>query len=157
MTVSDQDLQKFLRKGIAAICPHKYVGHNNCAHFVGHVLGLQLGILCNLASKKENGRASIRVNDIYNNLLITGLWVDRPEVGKDQNLLIFVTSARNVNGQDMMNDSPYKHVGIFAGDKVYNYSNQHHKAVADSVDHFFKKCDHVYPEDDITLYYGIVQ
>jgi hypothetical protein len=153
MRLSDQDLQKLWHKGIAAICPHKYVGENNCAHFVGHALGLQLGILCNLASKKEKGRASIRVNDIYNNLCLTGLWTERPQIGKNQNLLIFVTSARNVSAQDTMNDSPYKHVGILAGDRVYNYSNH----VADSIDHFFEKCDDVYPGDDITLYYGIVE
>ncbi len=151
-----QDLSKFLHKGIADICPHKYVGLNNCAHFVGHALDIQLGILCNLTRKAEAGRASIRVNDIYNNLTTTGLWKNKPQLGKGQQMLIFVTSASHVNEDDVMNDNPHKHMGIVVGDSVYNYSNSHHKVVADSVQQFFDKCDAVYPEDDVTLYYGIV-
>jgi hypothetical protein len=151
------ELQAYLHKGIVKICPHKYVGQNNCAHFVGHVLGLQIGMLCNLSHKCESGRASIRVNDIYNNLNKTGPWVQRPQVTPNQSLLIFVTSAKNVSKDDMMNDNPYKHVGIFAGDRAYNYSNHHHQVVCDTVDGFFKKCDAVYPGDDITLYYGVVE
>jgi hypothetical protein len=151
------DLQEYVHKGIADICPHRYVGHNNCAHFVGHVLELQLGILCNLSLQHEEGRASIRVNDIYNNLYDTGLWSARPQVGPNQSLLIFVTSAKNVSRDDMMNDSPFKHVGIFVGDRAYNYSNHYHQVVCDTVDQFFEKCDAVYPGDDITLYYGVAE
>ncbi len=150
------DVSKFLHKGISDICPHKYVGLNNCAHFVGHALDIRLGILCNLTHKAESGRASIRVNDIYNNLMTTGLWKDRPQLAQGQQLLIFVTSAKHVDADDIMNDNPHKHMGIVVGSSVYNYSNSHHKVVADTVQHFFDKCDAVYPEDDVTLYYGIV-
>lgn len=157
MTASVQELEGYVSKGIKLICPHKYVGKNNCAHFVGHALDLQLGILCNLTQKKEKGRASVRVNDIYNNLRLTGLWKDRPPVSQGQALLIFVTSAGNVDGNDIMNDNPYKHIGIFSGAKVYNYSNHHKKVASDTVDTFFEKCNNDYPQDDVTLYFGIVE
>jgi hypothetical protein len=162
MQINVADLKKLVGKEISTICPHKYVGANNCAHFVGHALGVQIGILCNLVSKKNNkqdeGRASIRVNDIYNDLDDTGRWESRPEIAGNQNLLIFVTSAKNLNSdEDVMNDNPYKHIGIFAEDKVYNYSNAHQMVAADTVDEFFKKCDDVYPQKDVTLYYGIVE
>jgi hypothetical protein len=157
MKVSVQELEGYVSKGIKLICPHKYVGKNNCAHFVGHALDLQLGILCNLTHKHEKGRASVRVNDIYNNLRLTGLWKDKPPVSQDQALLIFVTSASNVDGNDIMSDNPDKHIGVVSGDKVYNYSNHHKKVVSDTVDSFFDKCDNAYPQDDVTLYYGIVE
>ena len=123
-------------------------------------MGLQIGILCNLVPKRNNkedeGRASIRVNDIYNDLDDTGLWASRPKPVGNQNLLIFVTSAKNLNSdEDVMNDNPFKHIGIFVEDKVYNYSNEHKRVVADTVDEFFTKCDNVYPQNDVTLYYGI--
>jgi hypothetical protein len=156
MAATEADLHKLLGKEISTICPHKYVGKNNCAHFVGHALALQLGILCNLSRKKEDGRATIRVDDIYNNLDDTGIWEDRPATTGNQNLLIFVTSASNVDDNDMMNDNPYKHIGIAIGDNVYNYSNHHKKVVSETVKQFFKKCDDDYPQNDVKLFYGVV-
>jgi hypothetical protein len=156
MTMTMDAKSLHLGKNIAAICPHKYVGKNNCAHYVGHVLGLDLGTLCNLTTKKQAGRASIRVNEVFNNLERTGLWKDRPHVVKGERLLIFVTSAKHVDEIGVMNDHPEKHVGLLAGDKIYNYSNAHHRVVADTIKHFFDKCDSSYVGDDITLYYGVV-
>jgi hypothetical protein len=77
-------------------------------------------------------------------------------IGSDKNLLIFVTSASHIDEFRVMDDNPHKHVGIVVGDKVYNYSNHHQRVVAETVDAFFKKCDAVYPEEDVTLYYGVV-
>jgi hypothetical protein len=157
MKITSGDFVKYLNKGIADICPHKYVGQNNCAHFVGHALDLQVGLLCNLVRRADSGRASIRVNDIYNNIKLKGLWSQRPKLAADQNLLIFVTSQGNFDAKGCMGDSPYKHIGVVAGEKVYNYSNHHHKVMADSIKHFYDKCNDSYPADDITLYYGLVK
>jgi hypothetical protein len=154
--MTERNLELYLGKNIAAICPFKYVGKNNCAHYVGHVLNLQIGILCSLTRRKQPGRASIRVNDIYNSLTSRGLWSKKPVIGGDQNLLVFITSASHVNTVGLMNDNPQKHIGIFVGDKVYNYSNTHHRVVADTVDAFFAKIDAEYDDDDIALYYGVV-
>jgi hypothetical protein len=56
----------------------------------------------------------------------------------------------------MMDDYQQKHVGIYFTGPVYNYSNMHHKVIADaSVNAFYKKIDNVYSGDDITLYYGV--
>ena len=57
--MTERNLELYLGKNIAAICPFKYVGKNNCAHYVGHVLNLQIGILCSLTRRKQPGRASI--------------------------------------------------------------------------------------------------
>lgn len=148
-------LNLHLGKTIQAICPHKYVGQNSCAHYVSHVLGLQLGILCNLTTRKEPGRTSIRVNEIFNALPRTGLWEDRPHVPDQEKLLIFITSAQHVSKTGFMSDHPQKHMGICISEKIYNYSNRHHRVVVDSVSAFFDKCDQLYEGDDITLYYGV--
>jgi hypothetical protein len=116
-----------------------------------------MGTLCNLTKKKEHGRASIRVNEIYNDLDDTGAWADKPHLKAGEYLLVFITSSKHVNGLDLMNDHPQKHVGILIGDKVYNYSNPHHRVEAEPIDHFFSKCDNAYDGDDISLYYGVVQ
>ena len=145
-----------LGKNITKICLFKYVGKNNCAHYVSHVLGLDYGTLCNLTTKKETGRVSIRVNEVFNNLEKTGLWKDRPHLSAGEQLLVFVTSAKHVDKIGTMNDHPEKHVGLLVGDKVYNYSNLHHRVVSDTIKQFFDKCDSSYVGDDITLYYGVV-
>jgi hypothetical protein len=156
MKLTQSALDALVGKNIVTICPHKYVGKNNCAHFVAHVLGLQDGVLCNLKTTKEKDRVAIRVNEIYNSLADTGLWTQKPHIREDQNLLIFVTSAKHIDANDRMNDHPQKHVGIYVGDKVYNYSNGHHRVVRETVEHFFQKCDAAYDGEDITLYYGVV-
>ena len=106
-----------LGKNIKAICPYKYVGKNNCAHYVSHVLGVDYGTLCNLGTNKATGRASIRVNEVFNNLENTGLWKDRPHVAGGEHLLVFVTSAKHVNRIGIMNDHPERHVGLLVCDK----------------------------------------
>lgn len=69
--------------------------------------------------------------------------------------MIFVLSARNVVG-DRMQNVPQKHVGIYFGGQVYNFSNGQHKVVADaSVDAFHQKFKRAYAGDDISLFYGI--
>jgi hypothetical protein len=146
----------YLGKDIVAICPHKYVGKNNCAHYVGHVLGLTFGTLCNLSRKVEKGRASIRVNEVYNALSSRGKWSDKPHLREGETLLVFVTAAKHVDSNGIMSDHPQKHIGILSGDKIYNYSNSHHKVVADTVDAFLAKFDSIYDGDDISLFYGVV-
>jgi len=105
---------------------------------------------------REAGRASIRVNEVFNSLEKTGLWKDRPHLVTGEELLAFVTSAKHVDELGIMNDHPEKHVGLLVGDKIYNYSNTHHRVVADTIKGFFDKCDSSYVGDDITLYYGVV-
>ena len=151
-----ENTELYLGKSIVAICPHKYVGKNNCAHYVGHVLELTLGTLCNLSRKVEPGRASIRVNEVYNALDTRGKWSDKPHLAEGQTMLAFVTAASHVDANGTMNDNPQKHIGILVGDKIYNYSNSHQKVVADPVDAFLAKFDAVYDGDDISLFYGVV-
>lgn len=156
MAVSQQALAGYVGKGIEDICSNGFSSpsQNHCAHFVSHAHGIQLGMLCgDMAFKTRKTGASIRCDELYNALGRRGKWSDLavPENGT----LIFVLSARNVVG-DRMQNVPQKHVGIYFGGQVYNFSNGQHKVVADaSVDAFHQKFKRAYAGDDISLFYGI--
>lgn len=84
----------------------------------------------------------------------TGTWDKKP--AKNDGILIFVISAKNMKNGIMMN-VPQKHVGIHFAGKVFNYSNSKHKVVADlSVDAFHNKFRDIYAGGDISLYYGVI-
>ena len=101
---------------------------------------------------KRSG-ASIRCDELYNNLRQTGPWDTKP--AKSDGLLIFVISCRHMN-KDVMLNVPQKHVGIHFGGSVYNFSNVHHKVVVDaSVAAFHDKFKGLYHGGDISLYYGV--
>jgi hypothetical protein len=69
-------------------------------------------------------------------------------------LLIFITRAANVKNNIMAN-VPQKHVGVYFGGAVYNFSNSGHKVVKDiSPDTFLAKFQGVYRGDDLALFYG---
>ena len=148
-------LNDFVGKSIGEICNNHYddVHQNHCAHFVSHALDLKMGMLCgDVKFETRHSGASIRCNEIYNNLIATGPWNERPTFA--DGILIFVISARNIRNGKMI-DVPQKHVGIFFAGSVYNYSNAHHKVVRDStVDQFHNKFKHLYAGGDISLYFG---
>jgi hypothetical protein len=150
-------LEAYLGKPIAAICSNHYStpSENHCAHFVGHALGLKIATLCgDLAWKTRHTGATIRVHELYNRLASKGPWGQRP--AKESTQLIFIVSKSSVVSNVMAND-PQKHIGIYLGGAIYNYSNTHHKVVKDrSVDAFYKKFDDYYTADDIALFYGLI-
>lgn len=156
MSITQEQLQAYVGKSIADICANAFAAptQNHCAHFVSHALSLQLGMLCgDMAFKTRKTGASIRCDELYNKLSKTGPWEDKTMA--TDGVLIFVLSARNVINGVMMN-VPQKHVGIYGGGKVYNFSNSQHKVVADpSVDAFHKKFKLTYAGNDISLFYGI--
>ena len=156
MAVSQQALSGYVGQGIGDICANGFSSpsQNHCAHFVSHAHGIQLGMLCgDMAFKTRKTGASIRCDELFNRLGRRGKWLDlqAPENGT----LIFVLSARNVVGDRMLN-VPQKHVGIYSGGQVYNFSNSQGKVVADpSVEAFHQKFKRAYAGDDIALYFGI--
>jgi hypothetical protein len=156
MPITQDQLQAYVGKTIAEICPNAFTAptQNHCAHFVSHALGLQLGMLCgDMAYKTRHSGTSIRCDELYNKLSDTGPWDDKL-MARD-GMLIFVLAAKNVVKGVMMN-VPQKHVGIYAGGKVYNFSNNQHMVVADpSVETFHKKFKLIYAGNDISLFYGI--
>jgi hypothetical protein len=156
-TITANALDAYLGKPIAAICSNHYStpSQSHCAHFVGHVLGLKLGMLCgDMAWKTRHTGATIRVDELYNGLATRGPWTEHP--GHTSTQLLFVIRKAFVPANHM-EDKPQKHVGICVGDVVYNYSNTHHKVVKDpSVDAFFEKFKQTYAGTDLSLYYGLI-
>jgi peptidoglycan hydrolase-like protein with peptidoglycan-binding domain len=159
-TALEEKLKECLGKHIKGICPIEYVGTNNCAHFVAHVLSIRVGILCDLKnvtnSKSNSSSASIRVDDIYNYALSErGIWNN--SVNKD-GVLVFVTRKSNFNEDGRMNNQPAKHIGILFGGLVYNYSNTVAKVITDSSpDAFLKKFRGIASYGATTeLYFGIL-
>lgn len=156
MLVALSDLMRHVGKPIADVCSNGFSSstQNHCAHFVGHALGIQVGMLCGdmtYATRKTG--ASIRCDELYNGLGMKGPWDKRPAA--DNGILIFVLSARNVVGGRMLN-VPQKHVGIHFGGQVFNFSNSQHKVVVDpSVEAFHDKFRRAYAGSDISLFYGV--
>jgi hypothetical protein len=156
MLVSRASLDKYVGKKIDSICTNAYTtsAQSHCAHFVGHALGIKLGILCgDMLYKTKRTGASIRCDELFNGLSNKGPWEDRPL--PSDGLLIFVLSARYVR-DGVMKNAAEKHVGIHFGGRVYNFSNTYHKVVVDlSVEQFHKKFQNNYSGGDISLYYGV--
>lgn len=157
MPASLSELEAYVGKPIGDICANGFSSpiQNHCAHFVSHALGLQLGMLCgDMAFKTKGTGASIRCDELFNRLTRRGAWNDKPAAA--DGLLVFVSSAKNVrNGTTMLN-VPQKHVGVYFGGRVYNFSNSQHKVVADpTVEAFHAKFRQTYAGGDVSLYYGV--
>ena len=77
--VSPAVLAWYYQKSMTEICENHYdtTAQNHCAHFVSHVLGLQLGMLCGDLTGKRHTGASVRCNELYNRLLDRGPWKRR--------------------------------------------------------------------------------
>lgn len=156
MPISLNELQAYVGKPIGEVCKNGFSSpsQNHCAHFVSHALGIQLGMLCgDMAYKTRKSGASIRCDELYNRLSSTGPWASKPS--QCDGLLIFVTSAKNVTNEIMTN-SPQKHVGVHFGGTVFNFSNSQHKVIVDStVEAFHAKFRSSYSGGDVSLYFGV--
>jgi hypothetical protein len=123
---TDADGAGYLGAYMGDICENKFEdrAQNHCAHFVSHALGITFPLLCgDLKSATKGTGATIRCDELFNQLTNTGLWADRPMARSP--LLVFVTFEQNVrNG--FMGPMPSKHVGIWVSQSVYNFSNSHH-------------------------------
>jgi hypothetical protein len=154
----DAELQTYVGKNIASICDHNYIsesGHtNHCAHFLGHVLGLQYGLTCGDMTNAAHQGGSLRVNEIYNRCRGRGLWANLPT--PVIYCLIFCTHPSNISG-DRMGMHSHKHVGIWRHPYVYNYSTMNRQVLKEEVPAFLSRLDGVYnPQGDhpVQLYYG---
>jgi len=157
MSVTKAELDALVGKSINDICTNHFSSEqeNHCAHFVSHALNIKLATLCgDLKWATRRTGATVRCNELYNNLPQRGPWDQRP-LAQSDGLLIFVISARDVV-DNVMHPVPRKHVGIHFQGNIYNFSNGQHKVIVDSsVDAFHKKFKQAYHSNDISLYYGI--
>jgi hypothetical protein len=156
LNLTENQVSAYVGKNIGDICENKFndTNQNHCAHFVSHVLGIKLAVLCgDLNFSTRHTGATIRCNELYNNLPSRGLWTSKPTIPGP--LLIFITSASAVK-ENIMQAVPQKHVGIYFSGPVYNYSNAHAKVAKDlTVQAFFDRINAVYSADDIALFYGV--
>lgn len=156
MATTLASLRSYVGKSIGDICSTGFSTptQNHCAHFVSHALGIKLGMLCgDMAWKTKKTGASIRCDELYNRLTFKGKWEDKPALA--DGLLIFVISAANV-GNGFMYNVPQKHVGIYCGGQVFNFSNSQHQVVVDhTVEVFHDKFRRSYAGKDISLFFGV--
>ena len=165
MSKVPEDINNSLNKHISYLCPFS-IGKNNsqnhCAHFVSHIMGYEFaGPTCKNFTwadkqRKEKG-ATIRVDDLFNNLPKTGLLSNKPPPTVEY--LIFVTLASNmrkVGIKWIMGNQSKKHVGILSRGKVWNYSNTQNRVVADLLQAFKAKFSNNYGTRGTTVefYYG---
>jgi len=140
-------------KDIKDICDTNFVDSriNHCAHFISHVIGLKIGMICGDMKFNTKGKGtSIRVNEIYNSCSSNGLWSDRPK--STTHCLIFATIDTNMKSKKMM-EHPRKHIGIYINGVVWHYSNSGDKVVTDSAESFSTKFKGVYGKNTVT-YFG---
>ena len=158
MALALSDLQRYVGKSIDEICANRFdsPSQNHCAHFVSHALGLKFGMLCgDMKFETKKTGSSIRCDELYNSFLKKGPWDKKPTIS--DGILIFVISARNIV-RDTMKNMPQKHVGIYLGGQVFNFSNSQHKVIVDSsVENFHNKFKWIYAGKDISLFYGVPQ
>jgi hypothetical protein len=148
-------LEGYIGQSINQICSTNFTSptENHCAHFVCHVLNIQYGLVCgSMTSRATRGQgATIRVNELYNNLQYTGPWASRP--ADVHGLLVFVLRAAHMT-TNVMPAVPQKHVGIMFKSNVYHYSNSADIVVRESVDDFHTRFKNAYSGGDISLFYG---
>jgi hypothetical protein len=140
-------------KNISAICPRGFTNNadNHCAHFVGHVLDIGVGVTCATMSSKAGKFASIRVHEVFHHCAKVGAWSDLPS--SLPACLVFITRASYVNvATKTMVNVPRKHVGIYiaAAKKIWHYSNSKDKVVSQRPDEFFFH----YPSPDNAMFWG---
>jgi hypothetical protein len=160
--ISDAEAStKYAGHGMNEICENHFdtKGENHCAHFVSHALGIKFPVTCgDLKFSTKGSGATIRWDELFNQLNPRGLWDNRPTDGRP--LLIFVTFERNVIN-NRMGSSPHKHVGIYINGPVYNFSNSRHVVIrSSSAEEFHQNVGGYYTKmhpnlGPIGLYYGV--
>ena len=153
MTLSASILDDYLGKHIKEICKNGFDkdSDNHCSHFVGHVLGIQIGLTCFGMTGKgdKHDRSSIRVQEVFARCPQVGKWDDKPATVSQ--CLAFVTAKSHVNlEKKIMENVPKKHIGIFIGGQIYHYSNRNHKVVQQSPLQFKKH----YAGNNIEVFFG---
>tara|TARA_Y100000815_G_C13086250_1_gene403949 strand:- start:113 stop:595 length:483 start_codon:yes stop_codon:yes gene_type:complete len=148
-------LDAFLGKDIRDICGTGFEDArvNHCAHFVGHALSINVGMVCGSMKYETRGEgASIRVDEIYNACPIRGAWGDLPK--GTERCLAFVTLPSNV-AEGTMGSHPRKHVGVYIDGSIWHYSNSGDKVVKHAPEAWLLLFKGVYG-DATCMYHGIL-
>jgi hypothetical protein len=121
MDIKTNALETYVGLNINDICPNCYAPANNCAHFVSHVLNLQIhgALTCKDMTKGAITGACLRVDDIYNYCDQAGPWEDRPS--NNLAMLAFIAS-NGVDSNNCMVKVPFKHVGVYSSGYIYHHA-----------------------------------
>ena len=136
-------LSETVNKTIADFCNNKFNGaaENHCAHFVCHVLELDLGYDCKLHMNGSHPGACIRVQELFAECPQVGNYNNAPQGIK----IVFVTDKSNVNlAAHTMRNIPRKHVGIFSDGHIYHYSNTQDKVIRQTPPDFLTRFQGAY-------------
>jgi hypothetical protein len=136
-------LSEAIDKTIADFCRNRLTGanENHCAHFVCHVLELDVGLDCKIHKDGSHPGACIRVQELFAECPQVGNWNNAPQGMK----IVFVTDKSNVNlTAHTMRNVPKKHVGIFSDCHVYHYSNTQDLVIRQTPDAFLARFQATY-------------
>jgi hypothetical protein len=151
--VTLQQLDCFLGKSIAQVCPNGFTGHaqDHGAHFVAHVLGYRFGMTCQAAGGGKLPGASLRVDDLFERCAAVGVWTLRPAAVTP--CLVFIARVATVNlATRAMRSGGRTHVGIFSGGLTWHYSSALGKVIKQPPAQFAR----YYPAPDNGLFYGSI-
>lgn len=115
-------LSETLNKTISDLCKNNFTAttDNHCAHFVCHVLELDLGYDCKTHKNGSHPGSCLRVQELFAECPQVGVFNNAPDGMK----IVFVTDKSNVDlNAHTMRNVPKKHVGIFSDGQIYHYSN----------------------------------
>lgn len=134
-------LDGLVGKTIGEFCAHGYdaKNDNHCAHFVSHVLNLNVGMTCGRLVPTPDPKAaaaSVRVHEIFDASRNVRQLVQCPLRGEG---LVFVSAATNFVRQGTttaLRNVPKKHIGLFLGNDVWHYSNSRDRVVRQSAEEF---------------------
>jgi hypothetical protein len=149
--ITQPQLDAYVGKSIAQICPNGFVASadNHAAHFVGHALGFNSGMTCQIMGHGTGPGATLRIQDIFPRCPTVGVWSLRPSSLTAG--LVFVTAVSNVNlAARVIKIGPRQHVGIFSGGFIWHYSNREQKVVKQTPTQFAQH----YPPPDNAMFYG---
>lgn len=131
-------LSDALNKTISDFCNNNFTNatDNHCAHFVCHLLQLDVGYDCKTHKNGSHPGAGLRVQELFAVCPQVGDWGKAPAGMK----LVFVTDKSNVDlVAHTMRNVPKKHVGIFSDGFIYHYSNVQKQVVRQTPDEFIAR------------------
>ena len=150
-------LNSYLGKSMKEICPNGFDDEkaSHCAHFVSHVLNIQVGFTCDGLTPKEmhhGDGACVRVQEIFAACPAKMKYSNRL---KRRSGLMFISGENNfvtVGRETTLKNVPKKHIGIFHQGTVWHYSNTRNKVITQTPEEFI----HHYRGQTNALWFGTV-
>lgn len=149
--ITQLQLDALVGKRIGDICPNGFVRdvERQAAHFVGHVLRLQVAPTCQMDGGHQPG-VSVAIDVIFSRCPTVGVWSLRPTTVTA--CLVFSTPLNAVQLQTkMLKPVPRQQVGIFLNGCVWRYSPSRGVVVKDTAVHFAQQ-----QAPGFALFYGLL-